>query len=382
MGPYPRGLYGVGDLAQWQPQFAEQWNPFEAAMTRECFSCGAGNRDTAKYCKACGQALLPAQASVSALASNRSPLAEMAGADPEVEEAATSHNVFLPTQFQDGDLPRPQNTLLAAVSAPQATKPTPVVPPAATAASRPWSLPEVIPSSESLPEVPALPPPFGLPPNKSPLPNLAGAAEGVLAPYRVSPAAWWLGAAAVALTLAALWAWVGSGGPSKTDQLPTQAARPAQQKVSTAVVPEVPVVSVTAVPALDVVPPVRMPEVRDSSAVTVMTPPSPGAPKLPTKPNTKTPAKPGLAAAPEPVTAPEVATSAAPPLVTAPVLTVQSAPTGPTSPQDACAARGALGRPTCLAEQCAKPAFAQHAQCQRMRKEREQDELQQLYGGS
>lgn len=52
----------------------------------------------------------------------------------------------------------------------------------------------------------------------------------------------------------------------------------------------------------------------------------------------------------------------------------------PANPQDLCAKRSVFLQNACLSEQCTKPSMSNHPQCQRLRKEREREEFNQLYG--
>jgi zinc-ribbon domain len=83
-------------------------------------------------------------------------------------------------------------------------------------------------------------------------------------------------------------------------------------------------------------------------------------------------------AEPQPVPPPApVASAVAPPIAVAP-----PTPAGPASPQEACPNQGFFARNSCMSQQCAKPAFAPHPQCQRWRAQQQEQEQQRLYGGS
>ncbi|MFM2447932.1 MAG: hypothetical protein RIS44_382 [Pseudomonadota bacterium] len=94
--------------------------------------------------------------------------------------------------------------------------------------------------------------------------------------------------------------------------------------------------------------------------------------------------KPAASVSPAPV---ETAAPAAPPasvtIAQPPPAAVEVAqPKGPSSPNEACSNLGLFARQACIAQQCEKAAFAQHAQCQRLRTRQQDQEQQRLYGGS
>lgn len=408
-------------------------------MTQVCLSCGADNRDTAKFCKACGTALLPPAEvrpfessawpapDVVAAAAPTTPLSDAAPGDP-----------FTATQFHAhrwaGDPPSAPSVELMAEPA--------TTPPSATAfyapaepEPEPWFLPGgtgalAAPLAAGVP----LPRPFGLPasvgkggaaPVSTPLlgglkaPAAAMDASGVGGGgvAAATTAAHWPGvaaAAAVALVVVALVAWVVWGWGAFGDKAEPRPAATVVKKSVPPVAEVAPGALVAAAPtaagALSPPPSPASSKVDDVSAPPALPPTAPApaggarvvaptaVPEPTTPPALPRPSSDARLAAAKPAArinlggsaspAAQTATRAAEPAAAAPpsptpVMPVVVLPSGPASPQEACTAAGMFRRSTCLNEQCAKPVFATHSQCRRWRLERQQEEEQQrLYGGS
>lgn len=390
-------------------------------MTQVCLSCGADNRDTAKFCKACGTALLP-PAEARPFESSAWPAPDVVAAAPTPAPLeAAPDDPFAATQFHArrwaGD-PAPVPSFAPAV------EPTTTPPEAAalyaSVEPEPWFLPGKAgaPASPLAAGVP-LPRPFGLPASVGNKGGAGAAPASMKAPAAAMNAsdaggvaaattgANWPGvaaAAAVALMVVALAAWVAWGWGGFGDKAEPRLAATAVKKTAPPVAEVTPGALVAAAPtAAGALPPPLAP----SNAVDVSAPPAlastapvPGGGALVAVPPTAVPApsrppSDARLAAVRPAARISLGGSVSPALPThanepgataapspAPVTPVMVLPSGPASPQEACSAAGVFGRSACLHEQCAKPAFATHAQCRRWRLERQQEDLQRLYGGS
>jgi hypothetical protein len=399
-------------------------------MTQVCLSCGADNRDTAKFCKACGTALLP-QAEARPFESSAWPdLGVVAAVPARLPFEAAPGDEFAATQFHAhrwGGDPAPAQSFAPA------TEPTTTPPPAAAFHApaapepEPWFLPGdagagAAPLAAGVP----LPRPFGLPGSSSATPASTSLLGGSRAPAAATDAPGAGGvaaaaatatnwpavaaAAAVALVVVSVAAWVAWGWGGFGDKAePRPIATAVKKKTAPPVAAEVTPGALTAA-APTAAGPLSSPQpppssLTPSNTIDVSAPPAlaPTAPAPPTAapaPTTSSalsrPSDARLAAAKPAAkislggsasSSPLTPTHAGEPVgmaspSPAPVTPVMVLPSGPASPQEACSAAGMFGRSACLHEQCAKPAFATHAQCRRWRLERQQEEQQRLYGGS
>jgi hypothetical protein len=66
--------------------------------------------------------------------------------------------------------------------------------------------------------------------------------------------------------------------------------------------------------------------------------------------------------------------------VAAPVMPEVAPAAEPAQPQDVCAKKSVFLQNACISEQCSKSSMSNHPHCQRLRKEREREEFNQLYG--
>lgn len=315
---------------------------FRLRMTQICSNCQAPNRVPARFCRACGQPL--------GLASNENLpwLSQEPGAEKRPAESAVS-TVQASMEVATSRLMWPDQ--------PQGN--------AGTVAS--------------------LPPPFGLP-NREPSAlhpgdAISGSLTGASAKanrFVIRP----LGvlAAIVMLVLLAAGFWLVQ--TSSTAEIPSDKAVSATTPPAVAASGSAPIIETTAL---------SQPPINETPAA----PPAAEPPAMPQQvtpllvqrpaPNKVEPKAPVAKLSIPALPAPAAASKEGPATTTTNAAAAPNAelaiPPGPLSPRDACSSVGASGQAACLDQQCAKPALQQHSQCQRLRKEREQ-EVQRLYSGS
>jgi hypothetical protein len=310
-------------------------------MTQICSNCQAPNRVPARFCRACGQPL--------GLASNEN----------------------LPWLSQEADAgKRPAESTLSTVQASMEVATSRLM----------WQ----DQAEGSAGTVAPLPPPFGLPHREPSALNLGDAISGSLTGasakanrFVIRP----LGVLAAISMLVLLAAGFWLARTSSTAEVPSDAALSAATPPAIAASGSALSIDTTAVsrPVINETP-------AASQAAEPPTMPQRVTPLLVQRPAPKVEPKTPVAKLSIPALPAGAATSNEGPATTTTNAAAAPAaelaiPHGTLSPRDACSSVGAAGQAACLDQQCAKPALQQHSQCQRLRKEREQ-ELQRLYSGS
>lgn len=313
-------------------------------MSQICSGCSAPNRESARFCRACGQPLQP-----------------------------VSNNKFPPHPRDAGQGKRPTHSGASIVEA------------SVEAASSKLTWQDQFSASSVAVKPPPLPPPFGLPGHEQkPLPagraqneHLAGG-SGRMNQFFMRPLAMAGVIGVLVLIFCGVWfGWASSTTSTENETVISASMRPAVAASS-------PTHSIEAAPSA---------ELQINSVLTVppVTEPTPVAPQIPPsmplRPATKVDRGASVAKLSIPALPTPSETVADAPAVPS-TMSVQSKanadlviPSGPLSPKEACANTGSSGHAACLEQQCEKPALQQHAQCQRLRKEREL-EIQRLYSGS
>jgi hypothetical protein len=313
---------------------------FKVGMTQICSSCQAPNREIARFCRACGHPLLPA--------SSEKPTS--------LSEKTDSMN--RPTESALGDAPA-----------------------STVATTSVWMWPD---QAETMAGGAApLPPPFGLPPSNA---SATGPLSATGGQANATPARWAgrrlilpfvaLGVIGGSTLLAAsVWLWQTPAIPQAPSEKALSALEiptaNASNMVSTSEPIKIPEPQLST-PAAATQPEAIAPASQPEKPLVVQRPPPKADPKVAA-------AKLSIPALPAPAAnaTENPANTNAPPLPAAEVVISAK----PLSPRDACASSSGPSQTTCLDQQCAKPELRQHTQCQRWRKEREQ-EFERLYGGS
>ncbi|VTU39857.1 hypothetical protein H6CHR_05621 [Variovorax sp. PBL-H6] len=318
-------------------------------MGMECASCGAKNRDGARFCRSCGSRLEPASAATDANAPTPEewPITEPT---PQLESPLTGSAAANEKTVAISPSPAPQPPVRhpAPVPAPSAVHvPTP------KAASRPAEL--VAPAA----------------------PRRSTARWGVVALLLVVLAAgsWFVQSRRDASTPALSPIAATAGAVTVPPPVPVPDPAPAAPEPEPTVPP--PAVQDTAaeVPA-QTAPPTAIAE---SPAPPVTPVPSVPPVQPPPRVKAKAPARPAaVAAAPNPrKPAPAVPAPAAPPAPPPAVIAMAPAPIEPIAPPNpgvACAGQGFFGRARCMVAQCAKAEYRTHTQCDAVRRQQQIDE--------
>ena len=312
-------------------------------MTNICSSCEAVNRDTARFCSACGQPMRPAFFNTPNWPSEETVRDYLTTASTAVEPA--KNQISLPSQ------PKPQD------------KEEPI----------PWQ-----------PE--PLPPPFALPRHDQLAINPSSRRDRDPDTHNVKLLLHTRGpiiALAVmgvaALVATTVWLWPTQDTvPSTAEVKPKKVIAATKIQTPIAISP-----SAGVVPVAPQEP--QTPTNKDApaaiSSIPAEKPSTPSATRQPLpKVDAGAPvAKLSFPALPaQATTSPPAAVTTPPPPSPTPELVISTAPA---SPRDACANKSGANQTTCMEQQCDKSTMREHVLCQRFRKDRAQ-EFERLYGGS
>ncbi|XVJ69401.1 MAG: zinc-ribbon domain-containing protein [Rhizobacter sp.] len=305
-------------------------------MTQICSNCQTPNRDSARFCHACGQPLHPGS------------IADEPPMQPLVVNSGQP-----PTESATGTV---TNTVAAA--------------------SPEFMWPEQFATVTD--KAAPLPPAFGLPPSPSPALNSSAETRGRRTGSSLPSKRPLIALASVGvLVLVVAGLWLGWGSSSL--EVPSASSLSAATPPLTAASGSSPGTEILAAPE---------PRINEMpAALTVAEPSAPQQQLVPSvaqrpapKAETRAPvAKLSIPALPASAAAPaqSAATTAAAPSP-APETVISNAAL---SPREACASSKGASLAGCLEQQCAKATLHRHPQCQRLRTEQEQ-EFQRIYGGS
>jgi len=317
-------------------------------MGVECASCGAQNRDGAKFCKACGHRLVVvAVAANDRVAPAEWPITERMPLPEAV--AKRSSSAADETTVAIGRSPAPPRV----PTRPAPLPPSPTAARAPKAASRPATL-----------SVPAA--------RRRSRPLWSGFALLLVA---IAAAAWYTQSQRDAVTPAV------SQTPAAAGPVAMAPPAPAREAAPPAPAPQpAPPTQIAQVPAEEPLPVPQAKAIAEPPASTsppAVAPP-PAKAEAPAKPVAAAAPKAAAAAAPKPRKAPPAApTTPVPQPAPAPATVVATAPAepvAPPSPEATCAGQGFFGRSRCMVAQCAKPELRAHAQCDAVRRQQQIDE--------